>query len=258
MSIPEGPPGGTPGNIQAATQYRYQFHSDENAAGKQSVLVSLVNLWNKGYTSSGGSMPMVSATMCRWQTLNLLRLFVYRRENPGVAVGSSGEILDVPELPTVFKKFWRGPRLSTVGIDVGSLTVKNKAKHIDIDWFGPPGSGEGCNWWAEEVDGAAVELLTAKKLIRLLEQGVGVKQGGFQPGEWELAGEHTHGASPECARRLARRDPRGAYLPPRGSDTPPHRMVGAPQALARKRGNQGFPVLVRRRPTSNDTFHRNA
>src|SRR6187401_2394365 len=168
VSIPEGTPGNTPFAPSAtAPQYRYEFHSDENLQYRQSTLVSLVNIWNNGYRAASGTIPIMSAVACRWHALNLLRTFVYRRENPGLAFIGAQLPAALGGLPQVYWKFWRNPRLSTVGAEIGSDTVRNKSKHIDIDWFGPAGDGVDCNWWVGEVDGHAEETATARALIDL-------------------------------------------------------------------------------------------
>jgi hypothetical protein len=144
-----------------------------------------VNIWNNGYTAASGTIPIMSAVACRWHALNLLRTFVYRRENPGLAFIGAQLPAALGGLPQVYWKFWRNPRLSTVGAEIGSDTVRNKSKHIDIDWFGPAGDGVDCNWWVGEVDGHAEETATARALIDLLELALNTDgHGGALPDSW--------------------------------------------------------------------------
>lgn len=185
MSVPEGPPPTTTDDSNAPiTKYRFKFHSDGNLPGSQSVLNSLVNIWNLGITPGGGSVTLLSAEACRWQTLNLLRLFIYRREHPALQ-GLGSLIPPQPGgLPSFFQTFWRSPRLSSVGVEIGSQTIQNKSKHIDIDWFGPIGDTESSNWWNPGIDGRQAELDTAKELAKFVEKALGVEPGGVAPEEW--------------------------------------------------------------------------
>ena len=171
MSVPEGPTPNTDVSGLETGKYHYRFHSDDVSVGRQSALVSLVTLWNNGYTPYGATLPAVSALECRNRTLVLLKLFVVRKQ--AVAAGSNPLNPTRPsQLPALFDPFWMAARLSTVAVEIGSVTIKHRKAHIDIDWFGPMGTSESSNWWRPSLDGEQAEVDTAQALIAFLEQAI--------------------------------------------------------------------------------------
>jgi hypothetical protein len=163
-----------------------EYHTIKSSADGQGVewtLRELVQLWT-GERPPG--VPLASrahaARQCRWQTVKLLRTLRLVWASPGAAI------------PAPYAPIAAAPRVSTVGISIGSNLCKYKKAHIDRDWFGPepspantatpPGQAPVHNWWKPAVDGAAFEQHFAEKLLHYLEDSLGLGPSDALPAGW--------------------------------------------------------------------------
>lgn len=180
MSLP-GPPPLTP-RRRGPTLYAFPWrpavsrhHTIKTGAsgtGLDYTLRNLVELWTGVRAAPGAQQPL--GPNCRWTTVVYLR--VLRLVWSGQAV------------PAQYQFLVNDPRVSRVGIAIGSKWCDKRQKHIDIDWFGPPpgqGNGQGNqNWWKPPVDGRAFEQAFAEGLLHYLEASLGLDPSDVDPSTW--------------------------------------------------------------------------
>lgn len=153
-------------------------HSDVGVPGMDSMLASLVDLWEDGYSAPTATLPLVTGPFLRWVSIKYARIML-------LALKSHGE--PPSTLPESCHGFWRNPRLSALGIAIGSSVVARKARHLDIDWFGPPGEGATNNWWrptGTQVDGAQAEFQTCLALLKYLERSINLGESDQSVDSW--------------------------------------------------------------------------
>ncbi len=192
MSLP-GPPPRRPQLRRGPVAYTFrylpglnEYHTIKSSADGQGVdwtLRELMRLWT-GEKSRGRPMGLQAdiARRCRWRSVKLLRVLRLKWENPAIAI------------PAPFAPIAADPRVSRVGIEIGSSHCAQKKAHIDIDWFGPaptrantatqPGQKPAHNWWKPVVDGAVFEQEFAEGLLHYLEDSLGLAPSGPQPASW--------------------------------------------------------------------------
>lgn len=192
MSLP-GPPPRTrqPRRGPAGYHFRYlpgqnEYHTIKSSADGQGVewtLREVVQLWTGAKARGMNLSPQASiARQCRWQTVKLLRALRLVWASPGTA------------MPAPYDAIAADPRVSAVGIAIGSNNCRHKKAHIDRDWFGPapspantptpPGEAPVHNWWKPAVDGAAFEQHFAEQLLHYLEDSLGLEPSGALPASW--------------------------------------------------------------------------
>ncbi len=183
MSLP-GPPSPY-GSMKTPPEYLANFNFANHHAirvsaeadGADNTLRSLARLWN-GWQGKGVALNPAAGHAIRWQTVKLLRVLLALRHGH-VAPG---------DVPPEFQGIAANPRLSQVGIEIGSTYCKMRQKHLDIDWFGPPNAAgrayNQCNWWQPGIDGAAEELRLARALLNYLERSLGLEESGTAPDTW--------------------------------------------------------------------------
>jgi len=190
MSLPGPPPKKPRPRGPLTYRFRYQpifsrFHTIKVGAdgpGREYTLRELVQIWT-GQTLSLPPMRVAAGRRSRWQTVKLLRVMLLTRANPGM----------VARVSATFGAVANDPRLSQVGIGIGSEYCKHRKKHLDIDWFGPSkaavnGAMQGgkptFNWWQPSIDGAATEIALATELLHYLEASLGLGPSGTVPASW--------------------------------------------------------------------------
>lgn len=183
MSLP-GPPSPY-GSMKTPPEYLANFNSANHHAirvsaegyGADNTLRSLARLWN-GWQGKVVAPNPAAGYAIRWQTVKLLRVLLAIRHGQTAPGGLAPE----------FQGIAANPRLSQVGIEIGSTYCKMRQKHLDIDWFGPPNAAgrvyNQCNWWQPNVDGAAEELRLALALLNYLERSLGLAESGTAPDTW--------------------------------------------------------------------------
>ncbi len=190
MSLP-GPPPGKP-QTRGPLLYRFRFRpavsrfhtikSSADGPGRDYTLRELVRIWT-GPETTLPPMRAVAGRHSRWRTVKLLRVMLLTRAGAGAGAG----------VPAVFGAVVSDPRVSQVGIFIGSKWCTKRKKHLDIDWFGPSKAAVNAtmqagkptyNWWQPPIDGAATEITFATELMHYLEASLGLPPSGDTPGAW--------------------------------------------------------------------------